>query len=79
MFLENYAGRSGEILGEGVFVGDQSEQMEVMAECSSGMHNLVMAMARFEHRAIIESTGAEVMEEAVKDFFTKAKDIIVTA
>jgi hypothetical protein len=63
-------------------IGDPTELVEATVEFMSEAHNLTVALARFEHRAIMESAGditqaSALMEGAVKEFFVRMKDGIV--
>jgi hypothetical protein len=73
---------TAEDMDGGDYTGDASELVEMANDLMSDSHNLTVALARFEHRAIMESAGdAEaadaLMEGAVGQFFTTLKDNIV--
>lgn len=80
MILQNEStnGAAGVIANEfdGTFIGDQCEVGQFVAECASDMHNLTVALARFEHRCIVESAAPEALNEGVKEWFDKAKTYI---
>lgn len=63
-------------LDDGI-VGDASELIEMAIDSQADVHNLTVALARLEHRCIVENAGAEVLEEGVSEFFKRAKDTIV--
>lgn len=52
-----------------LYVGDASELAEMAADSLSEMHNLTIALARFEHKCITESVSPEMLNEGVKEFF----------
>ena len=62
--------------GAGV-IGDPSELTEMAIAAMTETHNLTIALARFEHKCIVESTGGELLQEAIGEYFAKAKDAIV--
>lgn len=52
------------------FVGDASELNEITITVMTEMHNLTIAMARFEHNCLVENDQT-LMEGAIKEFFAK--------
>jgi len=58
------------------FFGDASELLEVQAASLAEMHNLTIALARFEHKCITEAAAPELLEEGVKEFFAAAVEKI---
>ena len=58
------------------FLGESCELSELTTSALSEMHNLTVAMARFEHRCITESSDSGLLEAGVREFFKKAVDTI---
>ena len=58
------------------FLGESCELSELTTGALSEMHNLTVAMARFEHRCITESSDSALLEAGVREFFKKAIDTI---
>lgn len=58
------------------FFGDASELLEVQSTSLAEMHNLTIALARFEHKCITEAAAPELLEEGVKEFFAAAVEKI---
>ena len=54
------------------YVGDASELVAIQIEALSELHNLSMAMARVEHKCLMENDNT-LMESAIGDFFTAAR------
>ena len=52
------------------FLGDASELAEMQISAFHEMHNLTVALARFEHRCITESSSPTLIQEGVKEFFS---------
>ena len=80
MILENFYGSGTSMLVneyEGTVIGEPSEIGEMVNECTGDMHNLTVALARFEHKCIVENAGMFALNEGVKDWFIKAKDFVV--
>ena len=81
MILENFAPAAAAIVEEGelqasdLFVGDASEFAELTNASISEMHNLTIALARVEHKCLVES-NQELMEAGIKEFFAKAVETI---
>jgi hypothetical protein len=75
MILENTAQFDDEIVGElelsENFVGDAGEFGELTNDALSEMHNLTVALARLEHKSLVES-NQELLDEGVKEFFAAA-------
>jgi hypothetical protein len=74
MILENVNNEhdlpaSPDYLGEGFELADI--QLDAMTE----MHNLTIALARVEHKCLVES-NQELMEAGIKEFFAKAVETI---
>ena len=83
MILENYSGNAAALTeGVGSFTGEPSELMENAMEAMASVHNLSIAMARVEHKCIVEATSPEALTEAigpaVKEYFSRIKNAIVT-
>lgn len=78
MILENYTGSllSGDVSGIGSFVGEPHELIETAMESTASVHNLNLALARVEHRCIVENVGIDVLNEGVREFFTRMKETI---
>lgn len=85
MILENYSGSAAAeefVSGDHeqymeTVVGDPAELQEMTNECVSDIHNLTVALARFEHKCIVESAGEELLNEGIGEFFAKVKAKIV--
>lgn len=79
MILENFTpaaiAESGELQASDLFVGDASEFAELTNVSISEMHNLTIALARVEHKCLVES-NQELMEAGIKEFFAKAVETI---
>jgi hypothetical protein len=79
MILENY--NQTALLGEGElqasadYIGDVSELSELTTQSLGEMHNLTIALARVEHKCLVENDQT-LMEGAVGEFFKKAADTI---
>ena len=62
------------------FSGDAGELVEMTANALTESHNLTIALARFEHKCIVENTmygnGDNLMEGAVSEFFARAAKTI---
>ena len=78
MILENYTGSllSGNVSGIGSFVGEPHELIETAMESTASVYNLNLALARVEHRCIVENAGMDVLNEGVREFFTRMKETI---
>ena len=83
MILENFSGAHAIEAGDDHLqymdsvIGDPAELQELTNECVSDVHNLTVALARFEHRCIVESAGSELLNEGIAEFFAKVKAKIV--
>ena len=60
------------------YLGEDCELAEIQSVSMTEMHNLTIAMARFEHQCLIESAGPEMLNEGVKEFVTEAINWIKT-
>ena len=60
------------------YLGEDCELAEIQSVSMTEMHNLTIAMARFEHQCLIESAGSEMLNEGVKEFVTEAINWIKT-
>jgi hypothetical protein len=81
MILENYnpaAIASEELVESADFAGDTGEFAELTVAGLSEMHNLTIALARFEHKALTEGTDESktLIEAAVGEFFAKAAETV---
>lgn len=80
MILENFYGSGIGALAneyESTVIGEPSEIGEMVNECAGDMHGLTVALARFEHKCIVENAGMFALNEGVKEWFIKAKDFVV--
>ena len=79
MILENFtpaaALAEGELQASDLFLGDAGELAELSNTSISEMHNLTIALARVEHKCLVES-NQELMEAGIKEFFAKAVETI---
>ena len=77
MILENYTQSAveGELQASPDFVGDVSELSELTAQSIGEMHNLTIALARVEHKCLVENDQS-LLEGAVGEFFKKAAETI---
>ena len=79
MILENFTpsaiAEAGELQASDLFVGDAGEFAELTNASISEMHNLTIALARVEHKCLVES-NQELMEAGIKEFFAKAVETI---
>lgn len=57
------------------YVGDASEFAELTNNALSEMHNFTVALARLEHKCLVENDQT-LMEAGVKEFFAKAAETI---
>lgn len=58
------------------YLGSPEELVSMATDALTETHNLSIALARFEHKCITESAGAELMNEGVKEWFSKAAEAI---
>ena len=78
MILENYTGAElgdDQMVASPDFQGDGHELAEMSINALSEMHNLTIALARVEHKCLVES-NQELMEAGIKEFFAKAVETI---
>lgn len=80
MILENYMQTDSivddvELQASDEFVGDAGELAELTIGSMTEMHNLTIAMARVEHKCLVEN-NQEMLEEGVKEFFSSAIETI---
>jgi hypothetical protein len=59
------------------FLGEAAELTAITVDALNEMNNLTLAMARFEHKCLVESTSEYLKEEAEKSYFQTFKDFIV--
>ena len=79
MILENYSGSAAAeefVSGDHeqymeTVVGDPAELQEMTNECVSDIHNLTVALARFEHKCIVESAGVHDLYGRPAHAYTK--------
>lgn len=81
MILENYSNASSFYEGSyyeqsGDFIGDHCELLEMSVNYMTDVSNLSMAMARLEHRCIVEN-DTSLMEGGVYEFFESMKNKVV--
>ena len=80
MILDNYftenATADMELVASDRYLGEEAEFTELSMTAMSEMHNLTLAMARVEHKCLVENDQS-LMEGAVADFFKKAKETII--
>jgi len=57
------------------YLGEDSELVALVSESDEEMSNLTYAMLRLEHRSVV-TENAELLNEGVKEFFTKAINTI---
>jgi hypothetical protein len=75
-FTENAASADVELVASDRYLGEEAEFTELSMTAMSEMHNLTLAMARVEHKCLVENDQS-LMEGAVADFFKKAKETII--
>ena len=78
MILENYTGAElgdNQMVASPDFQGDGHELAEMSTNALSEMHNLTVALARVEHKCLVESNQG-LMEAGIKEFFTKVIETI---
>jgi hypothetical protein len=79
MILENYtpevAFEDIEIVASPDYIGEAGELTAISVDALTEMHNLTIALARVEHKCIVESNDA-LLEVAVPEFLKKAGQAI---
>jgi hypothetical protein len=79
MILENYtpalAADDQDLQASPDFLGEGFEFTDLTVESLSEMHNLTIALARVEHKCLVESNDA-LLEGAVSEFFKKTVETI---
>lgn len=77
MILENYTPdvADQELHASPEFIGEGFEFTELSVSAISEMHNLTIALARVEHKCLVESNDA-LLEAGVKEFFAKIVETI---
>jgi len=58
------------------FLGEDCELAEIQSAALFEMHNLTIALARFEHNCLVESAGSDVLHEGFKEFIASAVEWI---
>ncbi len=80
MILESFTPAEGdvdnvELTASDAYIGDASELSELTSQSISEMHNLTIALARVEHKCLVENDES-LLEGAVGEFFKKAAETI---